>query len=972
MGTTAQKLLRVAMSKADIGNAIVDKGRGIAPPYDAEIEYLETTETGTFCIRSGVMMTKYREFDSTFSHIRRVSGESGWKALIGTRYDTTRAMFYISPNATLASVSINFDYGSSTQGAVVSGISTTNPLRIGIRRTGSYATGYVGDKIKNAAAIDFPETTDDIISLLPNYDKIMFRCYGFYILDFDGTLLFDGIPVRVGQTGYLYDRANPYGGPNGNGLYGNLGTGSFVLGPDVKIPSKRVMPKKFSQWGDEIRTLQKREVDFSDWDNNFLCFWDLDGNFLYSFSKDEVASWTSLNDLPPPPQHPEYPTYFKNPIWNWSWEHIQAALTNNSPGHVGPQYSTGDDWSVVIVDVPADKLEIGFATGDKTGQLNFGDGSETVSYAANAIVRHTYSNPGRYFIKCLPSANFGTIGTNSRTTICSPSGGSADDLNYNTMIHEIFFGIMARALNYTYGYADNCVRVHFSADCVAAIDGSNSMRALGGNGNATRCGANQVRAHVAPIKWVDYGGNFASPFPTGLKIICAHPNFPWFIYGSVGANVGETANSLVDVRFPSTFVANTDASQGYVSTGSIMKCPCQSIYLGMSSNTIGGNNVFQNCCNLKKIYVGHPKNNNLIPQNYLNTCYNLKEILGINLKKITTLQNGPFQNCKKLFGDGLEMPKLTSIGTSAFNGCTIMQWFLFGEAGRSMTIGNSSCSSCTFLKKAIFNGNVTSIGTQAFQNDISLVSILFNENTQVPTLANVNAFASTSALAEIVVPDSLYDDWKAATNWSSTTNGIVNKITKASVYGGYTSRVEYLESTGDQWIDTGVSADNLTGFEMTCTPFGAAGEKMGAASSGAGGPACGVVQTDEGFSISLKADDSVVSNDEILPGGTDSFVVSYDAEYGIGQVGDVSSDVDKSYLDEWATDNTFYLFAQNRGEASSFCHTRLYGAKIFYNDKLIHDYIPVRVDATGCLYDRMTNDLVYNQGIEDFIVGPDV
>ena len=40
-----------------------------------------------------------------------------------------------------------------------------------------------------------------------------------------GVLVFDGIPVRVGQTGYIYDRIS------GN-LIGNLGTDSFTLGPD--------------------------------------------------------------------------------------------------------------------------------------------------------------------------------------------------------------------------------------------------------------------------------------------------------------------------------------------------------------------------------------------------------------------------------------------------------------------------------------------------------------------------------------------------------------------------------------------------------------------------------------------------------------------------------------------------------------------------------------------------------------------
>jgi len=61
------------------------------------------------------------------------------------------------------------------------------------------------------------------------------RWYGAKIYK-AGALVRDYIPVRVGSganaVGYLYDRANPTGGPLGNGLYPNSGSGAFVVGPD--------------------------------------------------------------------------------------------------------------------------------------------------------------------------------------------------------------------------------------------------------------------------------------------------------------------------------------------------------------------------------------------------------------------------------------------------------------------------------------------------------------------------------------------------------------------------------------------------------------------------------------------------------------------------------------------------------------------------------------------------------------------
>ncbi len=48
----------------------------------------------------------------------------------------------------------------------------------------------------------------------------------------NGTSSLDLVPVRVGTVGYLYDRANPTGGPSGNGLYGSATGTALVAGPD--------------------------------------------------------------------------------------------------------------------------------------------------------------------------------------------------------------------------------------------------------------------------------------------------------------------------------------------------------------------------------------------------------------------------------------------------------------------------------------------------------------------------------------------------------------------------------------------------------------------------------------------------------------------------------------------------------------------------------------------------------------------
>jgi len=63
-------------------------------------------------------------------------------------------------------------------------------------------------------------------SRVTNYAKI--KLYYFQQYN-DNTLIRDFIPVRVGQVGYMYDKVS-------GKLFGNKGTGNFILGPDISNP----------------------------------------------------------------------------------------------------------------------------------------------------------------------------------------------------------------------------------------------------------------------------------------------------------------------------------------------------------------------------------------------------------------------------------------------------------------------------------------------------------------------------------------------------------------------------------------------------------------------------------------------------------------------------------------------------------------------------------------------------------------
>ena len=59
------------------------------------------------------------------------------------------------------------------------------------------------------------------------------------------------------------------------------------------------------------------------------------------------------------------------------------------------------------------------------------------------------------------------------------------------------------------------------------------------------------------------------------------------------------------------------------------------------------------------------------------------------------------------------------------------------------------------------------IGDNAFNYCYALIKCDFSQATAVPTLSNTSAFHAINKICKIVVPDNLYDQWIAATNWST-------------------------------------------------------------------------------------------------------------------------------------------------------------------------------------------------------------
>lgn len=181
--------------------------------------------------------------------------------------------------------------------------------------------------------------------------------------------------------------------------------------------------------------------------------------------------------------------------------------------------------------------------------------------------------------------------------------------------------------------------------------------------------------------------------------------------------------------------------------------------------------------------------------------------------------------------------------------------------------------------------------------------------------------------------------------------------------------VEYLESTGEQFVNTKVMPNKNTrvvaGFEML-QPTGTTWYKLWGSGSGS---------FDNDFSMWAKGAKQIQ-----FYYGTQNKINS-----SVGG-GEVVVDADKNswtaegwavnFTEEnFACDYPMYIFSINKDTTASYKNAplRLKFFKIYEGESLVRDYVPVRKnDGVCCLFDNVYREYYYNEGTGEFAVGADV
>jgi hypothetical protein len=191
---------------------------------------------------------------------------------------------------------------------------------------------------------------------------------------------------------------------------------------------------------------------------------------------------------------------------------------------------------------------------------------------------------------------------------------------------------------------------------------------------------------------------------------------------------------------------------------------------------------------------------------------------------------------------------------------------------------------------------------------------------------------------------------------------------------GYT-QLEYLESTGTQYINTGVLPDSNFGafidFQYTnrdTTEQLAFGTSLPNFCVGRSSAVFGLAhKPGKGYNCYTRcASDS------------DCYVARHTAHINFMNDGDLKFDGNTRCnitTDLWSSDaSRIFLFSLGNSGVQPY-HSgavRIYNLKLSNSNTIVHNYVPVRRDSDGALgmYDTVTNTFFTNAGTGDFIAGP--
>ena len=245
----------------------------------------------------------------------------------------------------------------------------------------------------------------------------------------------------------------------------------------------------------------------------------------------------------------------------------------------------------------------------------------------------------------------------------------------------------------------------------------------------------------------------------GCTLVLGRDHSSYSVMGSTGNNGRIYCNMLTAVEI----------GKGVERTGTSAFGKCYSLESIVISEGVTNinNTAFNSCYSLKSIVI--PESVKSIGSDVFNSCYSLKSI--VIPEGVTFINTSAFYGCCSL--ESIVIPEsVTEFRNAIFSGCYSLKSIVIPESVKS--IGSNVFYNCHSLASVVIPESVTSIDGYAFQNCYGAAFYDFSNCMSVPSLG-YGAFSNIPSDCKIIVPDALYDEWIAATNWSTYASNIIKK-----------------------------------------------------------------------------------------------------------------------------------------------------------------------------------------------------
>lgn len=227
---------------------------------------------------------------------------------------------------------------------------------------------------------------------------------------------------------------------------------------------------------------------------------------------------------------------------------------------------------------------------------------------------------------------------------------------------------------------------------------------------------------------------------------------------SIGTYAFYSNKSLKNVVLPNSITTINANAFSYCSSITSIIIP--------NSITKVSNYIFYYCYALANVVI--PKNVSSIGNYAFQFCSSLRTI--ILPETVTHIYERAFSECASL--RNISLPdSVKSMGNYAFERCYSLESVKIPSGLTS--IPNQAFYYCCAMANVVIPSSVTLIWGSVFNSCYALNNVDLSQHTSVPELAYANGFDISTSTLKIKVPASLYDEWIAATNWTTFADYIV-------------------------------------------------------------------------------------------------------------------------------------------------------------------------------------------------------